>query len=440
MDRKLLVAGLLVFCDAAMAIDLVDSLRAARAFDASYAAASKTLEAGREKNPQARALLLPRISLSGNGIYNHQRYEAGQGTGSSEDDGQSWGYAVTAVQPLYRIENLAGSDQLRKQAELAEVQYRVAEQELVLRVARAYFEVVAAEEKIRVIAAQKEATSQQLALAKKSFEVGVATITDTDEAQTRYDTILAQEIAAGNDLDVRREAFALLTGLAPDQLAPIGDRRQPAAPQPNDLAAWQSRAETGSFDLASQRLDLYIVRREIDKYRAATAPALDLTASYGDAWKSGGISSSGARDRNSSAVIGLQLAIPLYTGGDRSSRFREAIAREDAQRSNVEATRRGVVRSVQGAFLGVKNGAAQILALQQALVSSRSLVESTTLGREVGVRTTIDVLNAQQQYYSTRYDLTVARYNYLYSRLQLAATIGELGDKDVQEINDWLKP
>lgn len=438
MSKPLLIASLLLASHLAMGVDLIESLQAAKSFDATYAAARQTLQAGLEKNEQARALLLPKVTFSGNGSYNYNSYEAGQGTGSYDRDGHSFGYGVNATQPVYRIENLAGADQLRKQAALAEVQYRVAEQDLILRVARAYFEVVAAEEKMRVIDAQKAAISQQLALAKKSFEVGVATITDTDETQTRYDAILSQEIAASNDLEIKREVFAQLTALDPEKLAAIGDRQQPSAPQPNNLSDWLSRAQNGNFGLASQRLNLDIAKREIDKYRAETSPSLDLVASYGDAWKSGGISNSGARDRNGTGVVGLQLSIPIYTGGNRSSQFREAIAKEDAQRSNVEATRRSVIQSAQSGFLGVKNGAAQIRALQQALVSSKSLVDSTTLGQEVGVRTTIDVLNAQQQYYSTRYDLTVARYGYLYSRLQLLAAVGDLTEKEIQEINNWL--
>lgn len=438
MSKPLLIASLLLASPIAMGVDLIESLQAARSFDATYAAARQTLQAGLEKNEQARALSLPRVTFSGSGNYNYNRFDAGQGNASYERDGHAYGYSVNATQPLYRIENLVGAEQLRKQAQLAEVQYRVAEQDLILRVAKAYFEVVAAEEKMQVIAAQKEAISQQLALAKKSFEVGVATITDTDEAQTRFDAVLSQEIAAANDLEIKRETFALLTALDPKRLAAMGDSRQPAVPAPNDVSAWIARAQAGNFSLASQRLNLDIAQREIDKYRSETSPSLDLVASYGDAWKSGGISNSGARDKNGTGVIGLQLSIPVYTGGNRSSQFREAVAKEDAQRSNVEATRRSVIQSTQSAFLGVKNGAAQILALQQALVSSKSLVDSTTLGQEVGVRTTLDVLNAQQQYYFTRYELMVARYNYLYSRLQLAAAAGDLSEKEMQEINHWL--
>lgn len=438
MNKSLIAASLLLVFQGAAAVDLGDAYKAAQSSDAVFAGALKAREAGREKTEQARALSLPKVTLAGSTNYNLSNYDAGQGSSSYDKKGMALGYTVSASQPLYRIENTAGAAQLNKQADLAEVQYRVAEQDLILRVAKAYFDVVVAEEKITVTTAQKEAISQQLAQAKKSFEVGVATITDKDEAQSRFDAIQAQEIAAINDLDVKREAFEQLTALNQAKLAPIGSQQQPASPTPNDLSVWRARAEKGNFALASQRLNLDIAKREIDKYRAETATSVDLVASYGDRWEASGISKSGGRDRTGTGLIGVQLSIPLYTGGNRSSQFREAAAKEDAQRSVVEATRREAVQLAQRAFLGVQSGAAQIRALQQALVSGKSLVDSTSLGREVGVRTTLDVLNAQQQYFATRYDLTVARYNYLYARLQLAAASGELGEMDLREINHWL--
>lgn len=439
MKKTLLALSMLLAFQNVSAVDLISAYQAAKANDAAYASAKKLSEVGKEKIQQADALKLPQVSLSANTTRTYTDYQAGKGTGSYDKNGNSYGYTLSASQPLYRGDLSATASQLRKQADLSEVQLRVAEQDLILRVAKAYFEVVAAEEKIRVTQAQKEAITQQLAQAKKSFEVGLATITDTDEAQSRFDAMQAQEIAAINDLDVKREAFEQITALVDSKVAPIGDKQQPMGPMPNDLNAWRQRAEAGNFVLASQQLNLDISRREIDKYRASTAPKLDLFGSYGDAWRGSSISSSGGKDRTTTGTIGVQLSVPLYTGGNRSSQFREAVVREDAQRSTVEAARRDAVQSAQRAFLGVQSGAAQIRALQQALVSGKSLVDSTTLGRQVGARTTLDVLNAQQQYYSTRYDLTVARYNYLYAKLQLAAAVGELKEADLAEINNWLE-
>jgi outer membrane protein len=443
MKLKLSVIGLTWLCltSTSWASDLLQAWNSAVKYDAQIAAARNAKIAGQEKAEQGQALLLPKVNVNGNTAYAQTEYQPGRASAlvqGSDADGNNYGYSISATQPIYRADLFASADQLKKQTVLADLQYRQAEQDLILRVSKAYFELLAAQEKVRLTLAQKQAVAEQLALAKKSFEVGVATITDTDEAQASYDSILATEIAADNDLAVKRSAFSLLTGMSPDQLAIIGDNKQPTAPEPNDLNVWLQKAESNSISNSSQQLALDIATREIDKYRALSAPTLDLIASYGNDWTGSGLSRSGGTDQNSAGTIKLQLSIPLYTGGDRSSRLREAAAKKDQQRDTLEATRRDVEQSTKQAFLGVNAGAAQIRALQQVLKSSESLLASSKLGREVGVRTTVDVLNAEQKYYGTRYDLVVARYSYLYARLLLASSAGELAEKDLITVNQWL--
>ena len=440
MKKTLISLSLALFSQSLFAADLLASWHAAQKYDANFAAARSALDAGREKSEQGKALLLPHVSLSANANKVQSDFSAGQNSDAYNFDknGNSYGYNLSLTQPVYRADAFASSDQLKKQTAQSEVIFRVAEQDLILRVAKAYFEVLGAEEKVKQTTAQKEAVAQQLAQAKKSFEVGVSTITDTDEAQARFDSITAAEIAARNELAIKRNAYELLTQLNPEALTPISNRQQPVPPQPNDMAVWLQRSANGSLVIAGQQLGLDISTREIDKYRLEGSPTLDLVAGYGDAWKSSGISTSGGSDRTGSGQIGLQLSIPLFTGGDRSSKLREAIAKNEQQRQTVEASRRDTTQLTKQAFLGVSSGAAQILALQQALKSSESSLASTKLGREVGVRTTIDVLNAEQTYFTTRYELTVARYTYLYARLQLAATTGELSENDLISVNLWL--
>ncbi|WP_432723690.1 TolC family outer membrane protein [Jeongeupia wiesaeckerbachi] len=423
------------------ATDLMDAWRAARGYDAAFAASRAGLTAGREKTNQGNALLLPQVTLSGNAGVASSDYRAGQATllnPNYDNSGGQYGLKVTAAQPIYRADAFVGSDQLKKQADQAEVQYRAAEQDLILRVAKAYFEVIAAEEAVRFSAAQKAAVGQQLAQAKKSFEVGTATITDTHEAQARYDSIVATEINAQNDLEVKRNAFTQLTNQDPTVLAKISTQLEPSPPQPNAMADWLMRADTGSLAIAGQKLGLDIATRQIDRYRLSTLPTLDLVASYGSDWAADGLARAGGTDRTSNGLIGLQLSIPLFTGGNRSSQYREAIALEEQQRQTLEATRRDAAQSTKQAFLGVQNGAAQVRALEQAEVSARSSLESTKLGRDVGVRTTVDVLNAEQNYYQTRFNLVVTRYQYLFARLQLAAAVGALDEAQLQDINRWL--
>ncbi|QLG89541.1 TolC family outer membrane protein [Chitinibacter bivalviorum] len=441
LKSSLIGLSLLSLSTGVWATDLLQSWQAAAKFDAQISAARNAQIAGQEKAEQGQALLLPKVSVTGNTAYSQSasRYGREGGTLHNTDvNGESYGISISAVQPIYRAEAFASADQLKKQTDLANVQYRQAEQDLILRVSKAYFELLAAQEKVTLAQAQKQAVAEQLAFAKKSFEVGVATITDTDEAQASYDSIIAAEILANNDLAVKRSAFTLLTGLNAEQLATIGDQKQPSSPEPNDLSVWLKKAQDNSLSNTSQQLALDIATREIDKYRALSAPTLDLVASYGSDWTGSGLSRSGATDQNMSGAIKLQLAIPFYTGGDRSSRLREAAAKKDQQRDNVLATQRDVEQVTKQSFLGVNAGAAQIRALQQVLKSSQSLLASSKLGREVGVRTTIDVLNAEQKYYATRYDLVVARYTYLYARLLLAASAGELTEKDLIAVNEWL--
>ncbi|MDR3410452.1 MAG: TolC family outer membrane protein [Formivibrio sp.] len=441
MKKTLLAASLLFAAQTVFADDLITAWTAAQKADATYRAAYNGLLAGQENVVQGRALLLPEVTLSGNATRSHVDFNSGNEAGkypSSLQSGNSAGYTLSLTQPIYRIEALAGYDQQKLQTALAKIQYKTAEQDLIQRVATAYFDVALAEEKIRQINAQKDAVSQQLAQAKKSFEVGVSTITDVDSAQASFDTLLAQEIVAQNDREIKYQAYEQLTGLNPQSVAQVNDHIVPSLPQPADVNAWISRAEATNYSLLSQRLNQSIAQREIDKYRAETAPSVDLVASYGDKHDASGISKSGGNDVTKTAQIGILLSIPLYTGGNRSSQYRQAIAKNEQQRDLVEASRRSAVLSTRQAFLGMQNGVAQVKALTQSLNSSKSLLDSTTLGKEVGVRTIVDVLNAQQQYYSTRYDLTAARYSYLINRLQLAAAVGALGEQDLLETNNLL--
>ncbi|WP_028454751.1 TolC family outer membrane protein [Chitinilyticum litopenaei] len=424
-----------------LAIDLLQSWQAAQQYDATMAAAGKARIAGQEKAVQGRALLLPQVQLQANAQQLRQESDPGMPTPGNPDgsqSGKSYGYSLALTQPIYRKEAWVSAYQLGKQTDLAELQYRAAEQQLILRVAKAYLEVLAAQEQVVLATAQRDAVAQQLSQAQKSFEVGVATVVDVNEAQARYDAILASEIVASNDLQVKKNAYALLTGLNPDELQPLGDHEQAQPPQPNDLNEWLARAANGSIELLAQQLNLDIAGKEIEKFRAVDTPQLDLVASYGNSYTGNGLSSNGGTDRQGRAAIGLQLAIPLYTGGAISSQLRESVAKKDQQSDQLEATRREVQQNTKQAFLGVSAGAAQIRALQQSLKSSKSSLDSTELGYKVGVSTIVDVLDANERYYNTRYQLVYAKYTYLYSGLLLAAATGQLNESDLEKANRWL--
>lgn len=428
------------FAGSAQAVDLIDAWRAAQAYDANFAAAKSAQIAGQEKAIQGRSLLLPQVGLGANA--NRARIDSSPGNPTPtnpqfDKSGQTYGYSVRLTQPIYRKDAFVAADQLSKQTELSDLQFRVAEQNLILRVAQTYFDVLTAQENVVLSAAQRESVAQQLAQAKRSFDVGSANINDVNAAQARYDGIIATEIIAANELDIRQNAFRLLTNLSSDQLATAATNIEATLPEPNDLSTWQARTETGSFELLAQRLNLDIVAKNIELYRLQDTPTLDLVASYGQNFDSSGLARNGGTDRLGTGVIGLQFSVPLYTGGRRSSQLRESLANRDQQVDRVEATRRDALQTNKQAFLGVSAGAAQIRALQQALVSSKSLLDSTKLGHEVGVSTMLDVLDANQRYYETRFRLVVAKYNYIFATLQLAASTGVLNEQVLQHANQW---
>ena len=420
------------------AADLMQVYRQAQDNDPTFAAARSVLDAGREKMPQGRAGLLPSLSLSGNTVWNETEISAHNGPTLYKPNYNSNGYQLTLSQPLFRWQNWVGYSQSKIQVAQAEVNFAQARQDLILRVAQAYFDINYALESLAAVRANKVAITQQLASAKKNFEVGTATITDTHEAQARFDLAVAQEIAAESDLEVKQHALEAIIGQEAGPLAVVRKEAPLTPPQPNDMAQWVAASEKDSLAVQVQQANADIAAHEVDKQRAGHYPTLDLVANQGYA-KSYSSTALGVYDtdyRN----IGLQLNIPLFQGGLTVSRQREAAANRNAAQSSLEATRRGAALAARQYYLGVVNGLAQVQALKAALVSSQSALESNKLGYEVGVRINIDVLNTENQVYVTRRDLAKATLDTLMAQLRLKATVGALGDDDVAQVNTLLAP
>ncbi len=437
--RSLVAALALATGSLASAADLLQVYQEAKKYDATYAAAEAELRAGQEKSKQANALWLPTVKLTGDAKrLSSEKEFGGAPSANTDNSGNQYGYSLNATQPLYRADVSVGASQLNEQARLAEVSFAAAKQDLILRVSQAYFDVLYAQDSLEFVRAQKDAVSQQLAQAKKSFEVGVATITDTHEAQAKYDAIIASEIAAQNELAVKQNAFLQLTGVPADGLAGLPPKMEASPPEPADVNEWVKRAEQQSLSIDAQRGALAIAEAEIDKYRLHRQPTLDLYAQYGQDFNKGGLTANGGTDKTKTTAIGVQLNVPIFTGGATSSKLRESLALRDQAQHKLEAARRDTAQNTKQAFLGVQAGAAQIRALDQAQLSAQSSLDSTKLGREVGVRTTLDLLNAQQQFYSTKRDLALARYNYLLNQLKLSAAVGDLGEKDLEAVNSRL--
>src|SRR5438067_3191082 len=425
----------------AAAEDLLQVYREAQRYDAVYASARYTLEAGRERIPQGRALLLPSLTLSANAT--SQRFDVTSHdktvTPSFGRSASNYGYVLTLSQPVFRLANMAQWQQADYQVRQSEATFAQASQDLALRTAQAYFDVLAAQDTLALVGAQKAAISEQLAAAKRNFEVGTATITDTHEAQARYDLIIAQEIAAQNDLENKRRALQLITGKEYESLKALRADIRLAPPTPNDMQAWVDIAEKQAYPVLAQEALAEVANLEIKRQSSGHWPTLDLVGSYGTTRDTGSLQSGVGRDITTSQLA-LQLAIPLYQGGGISSREREAAANYLRAREDLQNARRTAALTTRQTYLAVINGIAQVGALEQALTSSQSALDSNRLGYEVGVRINIDVLNAQQQLFSTRRDLALARYNAILNQLRLKAAAGTLRDEDLEDVNRALQP
>lgn len=440
LTSPLALALLLSAANMAQAADLLDIFHKAQANDPVFSAARATQQAGLEKLPQGRALLMPSVNLTANSIYNDQnvQYRGAfliPGAGGVHRFNSN-GYGVTMVQPLFRQQNWLAYTEAELQVLQSDAQFKIAEQDLVLRVAQAYFDVLIAQDSVHLTEAQKTAISEQLAQAKRNFEVGSATITDTLEAQSRYDLTGAQEIAAQNNLEIKRRALQQLINALPQDIKALGDQFKLEAPQPADMEKWVNEAELNSPQLAIAHAGAELAEKEVERNRGGHYPTVDLVANYSQNYANGGSFGIGSNSTNKS--VGVQLNVPIFQGGAINSKVREAEANSERARQELENAHRSVALQTRQAYLGVVNGIAQVKALQQALTSSESVLEASKLGQEVGVRTNLDVLNAQQQLYSTRRDLYQAEYNYLISQLRLKAAVGVLGEAELLKVNQAL--
>jgi len=444
--RKLCAAlGLLFALSAGPsgAMDLVAAYQQALHNDPTSLAADEALAAGREKAVQGDALLRPRIGLqtSASRIHDHSTEAAPAAFAAvlpKDSSGTARQAALQLVQPLYDRSASAAKRQLHEQSTLAGTQFEQSRQDLALRVAEAYFGVVVAEDALRVVQAERAAVLQQRDRAKARFEIGHGKVTDVQEAQARLDGVEAREVSARSTLELRQAQFRETTGAAPAQLAALTPSFAPRPPEPNDLRAWQARGEEQNSLVKARRSELEVAGAEIDKHRLAGRPTLDLVASYSAKQQSGSLSPLVAPNGDRNAAIGVQLNIPLYAGGGLDSREREAVARKRQAEQELAAARRDARLKVQDGFLAVTTGVARVAALKQALVSARSALEATTLGRDVGTRTELDVLDAQQRMFAAELDLIQARVDYLLGRLRLAAAAGELGEDSLRALDAWL--
>lgn len=431
-----LIAGLLASTGTLAAEDLLAVARAALANDAQFQSARAQREATSEKLPQARAGLLPSLTLNGTTQWNDVEISKPVDR-STQYNSHNFGFQLT--QPLFRWANWVQFEQGKLQVAAADAQLAQARQDALLRAAQAYFDLLYAQDVLTSIVAQKTAASEQLELARKSFEVGTVTITDVHEAQSRYDLATAQEIAARSDIEVKRHALAVITGRAPEALRGLRSEVAFTLPEPARMEEWVDRAQTESLTVLAQLANQEIANREIERQRAGHYPTVDLVATYGQNKTVITFAGAPLNNESTTGTVGVQVSVPLFQGLGQESRVRESAHLLDRARAEVDFARRNAAQQARQAWLGVANGIAQTAALRAAQVSSQSSLDANKLGYEVGVRINIDVLNAQQQLYVTRRDLAKARYDTLLAQLRLKAAAGQLAEPEIEAVNALLE-
>ncbi|MCZ8094443.1 MAG: TolC family outer membrane protein [Acidovorax sp.] len=422
-------------CAPVHAQSLTELVESARTYDTTWQAARAQLDAAARRADQAQAGLLPSAALT-SGV---TRAQTDVSRPDIERTANTQTLGVNASQPLYRPANRIALEQGQRGVDVAQAQLDAATQDLLVRVSQAYFDVLAAQDTLAFVQAQKTAVSEQLASAKRNFEVGTSTVTDSREAQARYDLVIAQEIAAENDLRVKKLALDQLVGVTNAQPVPLAQPVQLPNVEPTNVNHWVDLARDQQPGVRQAAIALDIARLETKKAETGHRPTLDLQAGYNITRNpTGTLTSPGVNSRTNVASVGLAFNLPLFAGFSVQNRVKETLALETKAEADLETTRRNVAQATRAAFFGVQSGQGQVQALEAAEASSQSALDANKLGYQVGVRINIDVLNAQSQLYQTKRDLAQARYNVLLGTLKLRQAAGTLTQEDVGRINGLL--
>jgi outer membrane protein len=420
------------------AMTLLDVYQEALAHDPTLASATSVNRAAQELIEQAKASYRPNVNFTAGAFGSRTNIKFIGATvfrSAGRATFEGYNYQFEARQPIYRKESLVLIDQSEVQVSQADKQLHLTQQNLMLRTTQAYFDVLIAQDRIVLIQAQKAAILSQLDQAKVTFEVGTATVTDVNEAQARYDLVLSQEIAAENEFEIAKRALQAITGRIPEKLATVkSDIKVTQLSQ--DMKDWQDVALQSNLNIQIQKDAIALAEKEIERAKAGHMPTLDAVASYANNYSNGSPNGFGSDLEN--ATLGLELLIPLYQGGAVTSRVRQAAYNKQKALDDIEIARRQTDLETQRAYLNLSSSIAQVKALDQALLSSQSQLDSTKLGYEVGVRTSVDVLNAQQQLFSAKRDLLQARYNYLVNIIRLKSASGVVSEADLLDINQQL--
>ncbi len=417
---------------------LLDIYNLALAHDATLASALLANQATQEIIEQGKALYRPVVNFNAGTAITHTDIAFNTARVPFPGGGQSFSgyqYGVEAHQPIYRQQNLVELEQAKTQVSLADKQLYLTQQTLILRTALAYFDVLLTQDKSDLLTAQKAAIQSQLEQAKANFEAGTNTSTDVNEAQARYDLVVAQELAAINDHQIAQQSVQVITGEIPMSLAPVNTAMRTHALE-QSLDKWLEVAAANDLNIQIHQDSVKLAEQAIEHANAGHLPTIDAVASVSESYASGSYYGFGSDLKSGS--VGLQLQVPLYQGGGTSSRVRQALLSKQKAVNDVEIARRQTSQDTQRAYLNLNTSVAQVKAYEQALVSSQNQLDSTQVSYDVGLRTSVDVLNAQQQLFSAKRDLLQARTSYLVNIIRLKAASGVVAENDLVDINQQL--
>jgi len=467
--------SILIACGVALALagavaraeNLLEVYQAAVKGDPLIREAEARRMAALEAKPQARSLLLPQVNVNGQ-IYTANSDgestfpQVDRNTGnivtvgnrSSTDVDQYWDYSAQLTQTVFRWDQWQSLQRADSSVALAEANYRAAQQDLMVRVSQAYFEVLAAEDTLAAAEATAQAFARQLEQAEKRFEVGLIAITDVQEARAANDSAIAGVILAKRVLAGTQERLRELTGDSYASLVKPADDMPLDQPQPLDEQHWVDQALEQNLDVIAARLGVDLAKRDVKIAQSGYMPTVDLFAQYGETNRdatqtnqSFDPSNSGlqgdpvrgsADSETTNDAVGLRVSIPVFKSGGTSSRVREQVYLHRAAREKLEGSQRGAERATRDAYLGVIAEKARVAALKQAVKSNQTALEATEAGFEVGTRTTVDVLDARRRLFESQRDYARSRYDYLINVVRLKSAAGVLVPGDLGTINDSL--
>ena len=445
MIRARRLAGVLMtlaayaFAASTSAMDLSQAWQLALTNDPTYQAARANYRATAQKLPQARANLLPSISGALTGAYQDNR---ATGDLSQVFQGTRSAWALNLTQPVFNWSAIQTFEQSKLQVASAEVQLQLAYQDLMLRVSESYFRILALQDQLEALKAEQRSIEEQLASAKRRFELGDATVTDALEAQARFDLTSANIIGLENELSNAEDELARIIGRqpVPQTLHALPYNIPLPAPAPNKLAAWSDQAKAANLNVVRAQIQTRIAQYDIEIAKSGHYPSVNLTASSTSNLVGNSQVQPFYDGRTIDNTIGLTLSVPIYSGGGVSANVVEKAELQQKSVYDLEAEKRRSLQLSRQFFNGVQAGLARIKGLEAAEKSSRSALKANLTGYEIGVRINLDVLDAQRQLFITKRDLAAARYNTLLTSLRLRANSGVLSESDLFAINGLLKP